>query len=133
MEPLPIQAAAEATGLSAHTLRYYERSGLIEAVPRAANGYRAYSARHIAQLRSLKHLRGVGMSIRQIERFMLHYRADEYAICYELLQAHQAELAAHLENTHVYLNLLDTKLRMFRERAGYPEQPLASEIQSGGS
>jgi predicted site-specific integrase-resolvase len=35
--PLTIQQVASATGLSVHTLRYYERNGLIEPIERAAN------------------------------------------------------------------------------------------------
>jgi len=34
-----IQQVAKSTGLSVHTLRYYERNGLLEAVTRAANGH----------------------------------------------------------------------------------------------
>ncbi len=42
-DQLTIQEAAEVTDLSVHTLRYYERIGLLMPVGRAANGHRRYS------------------------------------------------------------------------------------------
>ena len=42
---LTIQQVAARTGLSVHTLRYYERNGLLEPINRAANGHRRYSQR----------------------------------------------------------------------------------------
>src|SRR5215510_4959565 len=41
-ETLTIQEAAEATGLTTHTLRYYERIGLLAPIGRAANSHRRY-------------------------------------------------------------------------------------------
>jgi predicted site-specific integrase-resolvase len=40
---LTISDAARATGVSAHTLRYYERAGLLDPVDRAASGHRCYA------------------------------------------------------------------------------------------
>jgi DNA-binding transcriptional MerR regulator len=45
---LTIQQVAEITQLSGHTLRYYERIGLLSPVNRAANGHRRYSNLDIA-------------------------------------------------------------------------------------
>jgi MerR family regulatory protein len=39
---LTIADAAKASGVSVHTLRYYERAGLIDGVDRAASGHRRY-------------------------------------------------------------------------------------------
>lgn len=111
---LAIQAAAAAIGLSVHTLRYYERSGLIDPVPRTASGYRAYGEVHLAQLRAMKRLREVGMSIRQIAAFMTHYRAMEYEVCCELLQTHQILLTEQQAHTQGYLKQLNTKIQVFR-------------------
>ena len=41
---LSIAEAAEASGLSVHTLRYYERTGLLEPVRRNGSGHRRYRA-----------------------------------------------------------------------------------------
>ena len=53
---------AQRTGLSAHTLRYYERIGLIDAVARH-NHHRLYNEHDLRWIEFLLHLRGAGMSI----------------------------------------------------------------------
>lgn len=45
-----ISKAAEASGLTAKTIRYYEEQGLISPAPRLSNGYRDYSDQHIREL-----------------------------------------------------------------------------------
>jgi DNA-binding transcriptional MerR regulator len=47
---LSIAEAAEATGLSAHTLRYYERTGLLEPVSRNGSGHRRYRTADLIEL-----------------------------------------------------------------------------------
>jgi len=48
-----IQETASETGLSAHTLRYYERIGLLRPIERSESGYRLYSDNDIGWLRFL--------------------------------------------------------------------------------
>ena len=59
---IAIGDAAQASGLPAKTIRYYEEIGLIRPL-RQANGYRAYGPREIAILRFLHRARGLGFSI----------------------------------------------------------------------
>ena len=66
---LTIQQVAERTGLSAHTLRYYERAGLLDPVGRAESGRRRYAAANLAWLDFLTRLRATGMPIRQMQEF----------------------------------------------------------------
>ena len=47
---LSIAEAAEASGLSAHTLRYYERTGLLEPVSRNGSGHRRYRAADLERI-----------------------------------------------------------------------------------
>ena len=58
-----IRRAAEASGLSADTIRFYERRGVLPQPPRRANSYRDYSARHIETLRLAFGLRALGLSL----------------------------------------------------------------------
>jgi DNA-binding transcriptional MerR regulator len=64
-----IQQVAHATGLSAYTLRYYEQIGLIDPIPRAANGHRRYRDEDRRWIDFLLRLRSTGMPVQQ----MLHY------------------------------------------------------------
>lgn len=66
-----IQQAAELTGMSEHTLRYYERIGLLRAVRRdQSSGHRRYSADDISRMESMACLRATGMSIDQMRRYV---------------------------------------------------------------
>ena len=60
---LTIQQVAALTQLSEHTLRYYERIGLLDPVNRASSGHRRYSTGDIAWIEFLTRLRTTGMPI----------------------------------------------------------------------
>src|SRR5258708_15102496 len=67
---LTIQEAAESTGLTVHTLRYYERIGLLMPIGRAANGHRRYSQQDISLIRTLNRWRQTGMSLVDIQQYV---------------------------------------------------------------
>ena len=67
---LTVQETAERTGLSEHTLRYYERAGLLTAVRRdGSSGHRRYSAEDVARISTLACLRATGMPLDQMRRY----------------------------------------------------------------
>ncbi len=75
-----IQEAAERTGVSAHTLRYYERIGLLTPIHRETNsGHRRYSEDNLRLVQFLLRLRTTGMPIaqRQQTRNDLSYRSAD--------------------------------------------------------
>ncbi len=92
-ETYTVQQAAALTGLSEHTLRYYERIGLIQPVPRQeSSGHRRYGAEDLAKLETLACLRATGMPIEQMRRYF-ELRAGGAAAAAE----QQALLAEHLD------------------------------------
>lgn len=116
---LTIQAAAEESGLSAHTLRYYEQIGLIEPVPRTSSGHRAYSERHLRHLMVVKRMRETGMNISQLQEFMAAYQRGDEGLeeCGALLEQHQQRVQAQLDVLKQAQILVECKLALFRERA----------------
>src|SRR3954468_7911061 len=75
---ISISEAALATGLTAHTLRYYERAGLmLDPVERALSSHRRYSERALAWLVLLTRLRRTGMSIRDMRAYAALVRAGD--------------------------------------------------------
>ena len=58
-----IQRAAEASGLSADTIRFYERKGVLPRAPRRQNGYRDYTDDHLATLHLVGGLRHLQLSL----------------------------------------------------------------------
>lgn len=72
-----VQEAAERTGFSADTLRYYERIQLITDVPRDSGGRRSYDDDHLAWLDMLRCLRETGMPIQDMTRYAQLGRTDD--------------------------------------------------------
>lgn len=65
-----ISQAARESGLSTKTIRYYEQIGLVAAPPRAANGYRDYNKRSVAELRFVHRARDVGFSVDECRQLL---------------------------------------------------------------
>lgn len=68
-EPMSVAQAADALDVSPHTLRYYERIGLLE-VPRDGAGNRIYDADALRRLVFLTRMRLSGMSIRDLVHYV---------------------------------------------------------------
>jgi DNA-binding transcriptional MerR regulator len=118
--PLSISEAADASGLSAHTLRYYERAGLLEPVSRDERGHRRYREADLQLLTFLTKLRATGMPIREVRRYAELMKAgdatDEERLA--LLEAHRDVVLAGLEETARNLELIDWKINVYREKLG---------------
>jgi DNA-binding transcriptional MerR regulator len=130
-QELNIQQMVQATGLSAHTLRYYERAGLmIEHVGRdEGNGYRSYSQEHVAWIEFLKRLRATGMPIRDIQRYTELVRQGEHTMParLQLLKQHQGRVEEHLKEVEHHLEAITTKIAYYEQQ--FPPGPVRSGSQ----
>jgi DNA-binding transcriptional MerR regulator len=118
-DALSISDAADATGLSVHTLRYYERAGLmLDPVGRAPSSHRRYSEEEIRWVILLTRLRSTGMPIRRIREYADLVRAGEgnEAERLALLEAHRESVLAELDAMRRNLEAVDFKIALYRER-----------------
>jgi DNA-binding transcriptional MerR regulator len=115
---LTISDAARASGVSAHTLRYYERAGLLDPVDRAGSGHRRYAEEDLARIEFLTRLRSTGMPIRQIREYtdLVRRGEDTNESRMAMLEAHRDAVRAHLEETERNLELIERKIDIYRER-----------------
>jgi DNA-binding transcriptional MerR regulator len=113
---LTISATAEAAGISAHTLRYYERAGLIEPVERATSGHRRYAEDDLARIRFIGYLRRTGMSIGRIREYFDLVREGESTEPerLELLLRHREDVLNQLEETQDHLAAINRKIEMYK-------------------
>jgi DNA-binding transcriptional MerR regulator len=113
-----IAEAAHASGISAHTLRYYERAGLIGGVDRARSGHRRYSEADLAWINVLQRLRATGMPIRSIRRYAELVQANDgnEAERLALLKEHQAAVRAQLAEVRDHLAFIDQKITIYEDR-----------------
>ncbi|GLV55050.1 MerR family transcriptional regulator [Dictyobacter sp. S3.2.2.5] len=114
-----IQEMAQATRLSAHTLRYYERAGLmLQRIGRdEGNGYRFYSQEDLDWVEFLKRLRATGMPIRDIQRYTNLLRQGEETIPerLQLLKQHQRRVEEHLKESERHLEVITFKIDCYEQ------------------
>jgi DNA-binding transcriptional MerR regulator len=115
---LTISDAARASGVSAHTLRYYERAGLLDPVDRAAGGHRRYAEEDLVRIQFLTKLRSTGMPIRQIRAYadLMRGGDETHEARLALLEEHREAVQARLAETERNLELIDRKIDFYRER-----------------
>ena len=117
--PLPISDAAQLLGVTAHTLRYYERDGLmLDPVGRTASGHRRYSERDLTWIRLLTRLRATGMPIREIRSYAALVRAGEgnEAERLALLRGHRERVLAQLAEVRENLDAIEYKVEVYQAR-----------------
>ena len=116
---LSIAEAARRTGVSVHTLRYYERAGLVvTAVNRTSGGRRRYHQLDLDWIVICTRLRATGMPIRTIRRYaeLVSAGPGNEQERLALLEAHRAEVTAKLARTRENLKLIDHKIDVYRGR-----------------
>ncbi|GIJ68569.1 MerR family transcriptional regulator [Virgisporangium ochraceum] len=103
-----VSEVSSQTGLSAHTLRWYEQVGLLDPVHRDAAGRRRYSDDDLGRLSFLLKLRSTGMPVRDMIRFVELSRLDNDAGVAEKLQI----LVDHRERVLTQINALQEDLKV---------------------
>lgn len=113
---LTIQQVAAKTELSVHTLRYYEKIGLMDPISRAANGHRIYHAKDLEWIELLKRLRATDMPIAQMQRFADLMRQGDAGIRQrrELLEEHEQKLLEQVKELQDTLDVLRGKIVYYR-------------------
>lgn len=110
---LTIKQVAAQSGLSEYTLRYYEKIGLIEPIPRdESSGHRRYRPDTVQQLESLSCLRACGLSLDEMRLYLRKrgYGPVEAAEKKALFQAHAAKIAEDIRQLEIRQRYLDGKV-----------------------
>ena len=125
-----IQIMASRCGMTTHTLRYYERVGLIRPVGRGRSGHRRYSDQDGEWLQFLKSLRATHMSIEIMKRFASLREEGNIGVDEQrrILESHRASLdtqIADLENARSLLtHRLEQLPRLNEAESGTRPEPL---------
>ncbi|NKB35122.1 MAG: Zn(2+)-responsive transcriptional regulator [Pseudomonadales bacterium] len=111
---LKISELAAKTGLTAHTIRFYEKHGLISASERSEAGYRYYNEADIRRAEFVKTARNIGFSLEDISQ-LLSIRVDKTShSCQEVTDITQHkldEVNAKLEELRSMQNTLQILLK----------------------
>jgi DNA-binding transcriptional MerR regulator len=114
---MTIAEAAREVGISAHTIRYYERAGLLAPVERNGSGHRRFTSDDLEWIVGITKFRATGMPIRRIREYAELVREGEgnEAERLALLEAHREDVRRRLDEVQRNLELVDYKIRLYRE------------------
>jgi DNA-binding transcriptional MerR regulator len=121
---LTIQQVAAATGLTEHTLRYYERIGLIHPIDRAGSGHRRYRESDVGWIEFLMKLRNTGMSIQQMQQYSILQRQGDSTLPerVEMLKVHYTQVQEQLDCLMEHQTLIRSKIDYYSSVIAEAEQ-----------
>ncbi len=112
-----LQEVVARSGLSEHTLRYYERIGLVEPVKRdRSSGHRRYSEEDLWKIETLACLRTTGMSLEDMRRYFALLKDGKAAADQQLalFEAQRAALERELAQKREHLRYLEHKVAFWK-------------------
>lgn len=108
-----IAQAAERSGLSIDTLRYYERIGLVEPPARDSGGRRNYSDEDLAWLAFLTKLRTTGMPIKMMREYAQLRGPGMETRRHQILIEHRADVLSRIAELQSCLDTLNHKINSY--------------------
>lgn len=114
---MKIKDVAAQTGLSIHTLRYYEHIGLVAPISRADNSHRSYTVDDVYQIVFVTNLRAAGMPITEIKRYVDLSREGDTTLKerLDLLEAHRQAVEQQIQQQYQHLQRISSKIAHYRE------------------
>lgn len=115
---MTIAETAKVYGLTADTLRYYERAGLIPPVGRTPGGVRDYRPGDLRWVEFIKCMRDAGVSVEALVEYVALFRQGKASVARrkEILERQRSEIAGRIEALQETLARLDKKLDGYEER-----------------
>ncbi|WP_065187923.1 MerR family transcriptional regulator [Shewanella woodyi] len=106
---------SERVGLSAHTLRYYEKIGLLNNVQRNISGHRDYTSRDLDWINFVIRLKDTGMPLSNILEYakLRALGSDTVKERQKLLEQHRECLKSHIELQQNHLAALEDKIGLY--------------------
>ncbi|GAA0459238.1 MerR family transcriptional regulator [Streptomyces sp. NPDC046215] len=116
-ERYTISEVAQYTGLTAHTLRWYERIGLMPCVDRSHTGQRRYTDRDLDWLDLVGRLRLTGMPVADMVRYAELVREGNHTFAERerLLSAHRDDVRKRIADLQGTLSVLDYKIDLYAD------------------
>ena len=134
---MTIAQASQKYGLSADTLRYYERIGLIPPVPRNKSGIRDYDEESCSWIELMKCMRAAGVQIEALIEYVQLFRKGDETIGARkaLLMEQREQLRARMEDMQRSLDRLNEKIAFYDQKMVPREQMLrqVGEKSSSGA
>jgi MerR family gold-responsive transcriptional activator of gol and ges genes len=127
-----IGEAAQASGVSAKMIRYYEQIGLIPSASRADNGYREYADADVHTLRFVRRARDLGFPVAEINELLELWRdrSRHSADVREIVTAHADSLREKIKGLNQMVATLED-LAMRCSGDDRPDCPILADLEAG--
>ena len=127
--------AAEQSGFSLDTLRYYERIGLLEDIDRAPSGHRRFHGDDLEWLGVLRCLRDTGMRIAQMRKYaeLTRIGHDTLAERLRLLTEHDAQVQERIALLQAQHHHLREKINWYHSQLSATRGNEAERLSASGS
>ncbi len=115
---MTISEVSQKYGISADTLRYYEKAGLIPPVNRKENGIRDYTETDCGWVEFIKCMREAGLSIEMLTQYIALYAKGNRTLQKrkDLLITERDRLKARIHQMQQTLKRLNYKISVYEER-----------------
>ncbi|WP_027185522.1 MerR family transcriptional regulator [Desulfovibrio inopinatus] len=113
---MKIREFSQRTGLSTHTLRYYEQLNLLQ-IERDASGHRAYSSQDVKWARCIRRLKEANMPLKDIQQFasLRHHCGGPDCQRLKILNAHKARLEELHAEILEHIEMINEEIDMYKE------------------
>ncbi len=112
-----IGEVAKKTGLTTHTLRYYDKEGLLPKIKKSASGIRYFTDDDLLNILILECLKSTGLSLKQIKHYFDLCKMGTKTLNerLEIFYAQRAHLEQEMKNIRENLKRIDFKIRYYKE------------------
>ena len=109
-----IQTISRTTGLSAHTLRYYEKIGLLLDIKRDRKGHRFYREKDLIWIEFIKRLKATSMPLSEMKQFARLRSKGNKTISQrvELLRQHESRIEQQMQALESHRDRVREKIQL---------------------
>jgi len=112
-----IREFSRKSGISAHTLRYYEKIGIFQGINRNASGHRVFTENDISWAEFIHRLKATGMPLEQIKQYAdLRKQGDHTTSArMKLLRNHASALEKKISQEKQHLKEINQKIKHYEK------------------
>ena len=112
-----IGQVAKKMGLTTHTLRYYEKEGLLPFVKKSGSGLRVFSDNDLGWLTMIECLKETGMPLKGIKQYIDWFIEGDNTLRQrlEMFKAQKQKVEAQIKLFNKHLEKIDYKIRLYEE------------------
>lgn len=111
---MKIGTLSSKTGFGIHTIRYYEKQGLIKNPEKDESGHRSYDLMDVDVLNWVSCMKNSGMSLSEIKKYTKAFYENEHMLCVAFLEEHLGKLQIQKNNIDHYIEVTKNKIYRFK-------------------